>query len=252
MSVEEKIVEYAKKLAGDLTLEKVCIGVGYTGVKLSNGNGGAAYTFRNDLGHSCGVMPRPGYLKGTPVTDVLDWLTGDNIAARSVAMATANALMNQGYEPGEELSVAVHCDKDDVVGMIGWFCPLVRKYQGAKEFYIFEKNMKGIKEGGIEKILPSEKALEILPKCNKVVLTATSFINGTADELLKACNKEAEVTVVGASTPMCMDVLKEYGVTCLAGTQVTDADLLCTILAEGGGGMDMKPATIKLLDIVNR
>ena len=248
MTVEEKLQEYAKSLAGDLTLERVTIGVGYTGVKLSNGNGGAAYTFRNDLGHSCGVMPKPGSLKGTPAVEALDWLTGNNLAARAVAMATANALMNQGYEPGPELSAAVDCKEDDVVGMIGWFCPLVKKYQGAKEFYIFEKNLNGIKEGGIEKILPSEEAFNILPKCNKVVLTATSFINGTADGLLAACKEGAEVTVVGASTPMCMDVLKDYGVTVLAGVEVTDADMLCTILAEGGGGMDMKPATIKLLE----
>lgn len=247
MTVEEKLANEAANRAGDLTLDSVCIGVGYTGVKLSNGNGGASYTFRSQLGHACGVIPEAGELKGIKASEAVKWLLSGNLAKAAIGMATVNAVLNNGYEKGEELSNAVKCESDDVVGMVGWFCPLVKKYQNAKEFYIFEQDPNGVAPVENAEILSEEKAFEILPKCNKVVLTATSFINKTADKLLSCLKDGAEVVIVGASTPIAPTVLKPYGVTLLAGTEITDADKLLTILAQGGGGRDITKASKKLL-----
>ena len=47
---------------------------------------------------------------------------------------------------------------------------------------------------------------------------------------------------------MCPSVLREYGVTMLAGTQITDAVRMFQIVAEGGGGMDLSLASEKLLE----
>lgn len=251
MRVEEKIVEYVKPLAGDLTIENVIIGMAYTGVTLSNGKGGLAFSFRNLMGHTCGVMKKPGTICGTPVTEALDWVMGDNIAAAAIGTACINAILNQGYQVGPEISKTVHCNEDDVVGMVGWFCPLVKKYQNAKEFYIFEQDYKNVKSTGIEQILPDSESVKYLPKCNKVVMTGTSFINKTMDELLSACNPDAEIILVGASTPMCPEVFKDYHVTYLAGAQVTDVEGMMHVVAEGGGGRDLFRISEKLLEKVD-
>lgn len=204
MRVEERIAAYARSCANGLTLDTVCIGVGYTGGMLSDGSGGVSYTFRESLGSSCGVIRQAGKLKGLPA---------------------------------EEL--------------VGWFCPLVWKYQKAKEFYIFERDPLSCVPSGTARRMDSETAYEILPKCTKVVLTGTSFINKTADRLLAACKNAKEIILVGTSTPMCPEVLKEYGVTVLAGTQITDAEQMLRIVAEGGGGMDLSPASEKLLERIS-
>lgn len=251
MRVEERIAAYARSCATGLTLETVCVGVGYTGVILSDGHGGVSYTFRNKLGPTCGVIRQAGKLKGLPAEEVINWMLSDNLAEASVGAAVVNAVLNRGYTRGNNIAEAVECSSDDVVGMIGWFCPLVWKYQEAKKFYIFEQEPESCAPSGKAVIMGEEQAYELLPECTKVVLTGTSFINKTADRLLAACRNAREIILVGASTPMCPAVLKEYGVTVLAGTQISDAPQMMRIIAEGGGGMDLSLASEKLLERIN-
>lgn len=248
MVVEERIVARAKERAGGLTLENLCVGVGYTGVKLSDGSGGVSYTFREELGQGCGVLQNAGRLTGLPVEEVLDWAMSSNLAQAAVGVAAVNALLNRDFEQGPNIAQAVDCQEDDVVGMVGWFCPLVWRYQQAKALYIFEKDPDSASPAGKAQILGADAAYDILPKCNKVVLTGTSFINKTADGLLSACKSAKEIIIVGASTPMCPEVLREYGVTVLAGTRILDADRALRIVAQGGGGMDLSPASAKLFE----
>ena len=248
MRVEEKIAEEAARAAGTLTLDTVCLGVGYTGVRLSDGYGGVSYTFRDELGPSCGVIRNAGTLKGMPASEAVRWMLSKNLAEASVGMAAANAILNRGFQKGKNIAEAVTCDSGDVIGMVGWFCPLVWKFQGAGRFYIFERRPETCAPSGTARILDSEKAQDILPECSKVILTGTSFINGTASGLLAACRNAKEIVIVGASTPMCPGVLREYGVTLLAGTQITDAGRMLRIVAEGGGGMDLSTASEKLLE----
>lgn len=248
MKVEERIRDSAKALTAGVTVERICIGVGYTAVILSDGRGGVSYTFRDALGSSCGVLQGAGKVAGIPAVQALDWIGNPNLARAAIGIATANALFNGRFRRGANIAEAVTCEPDDVVGMIGWFCPLVWKYQEAKSLYIFERHTDGVKPSGKAQILLDDQAYALLPQCNKVVLTGTSFVNGTADELLKACTGAKEIILVGASTPMCPEVLRDYGVTVLAGTAITDAELALRICAEGGGGMDLSPASIKLLE----
>ena len=88
----------------------------------------------------------------------------------------------------------------------------------------------------------------MLPQCDIVVMTGTSFVNQTADAILSCCSRAREVIVVGASTPMCPEILRDAGVTVLAGTRVTDAAAAMRIAAQGGGGMDFFRASMKLLE----
>ncbi len=248
MRVEERIVEEAVKRAGDLSLQEVCIGVGYTGVVLSDGHGGVSYTFRESLGPSCGVIREAGKLRGTPVSEAARWMLSENLAEASVGAAAVNAVLNRGFLPGKNIAEAVSCTEDDVIGMVGWFCPLVWKFQQASRFYLFEQRPETCSPSGIAQIMEADLAPQYLGTCTKVVLTGTSFINGTADGLLAACRGAREIILVGASTPMCPPVLAEYGVTLLAGTQIRDAGRMMRIVAEGGGGMDLSPASEKLLE----
>lgn len=248
MRVEERIVAQAKERAGTLTVEDLCLGVGYTGIKLSDGSGGVSYTFRDSLGEGCGVLPNAGRLIGLPAAEVLDWALSNNLGMAAVGMAAVNALLNRDFSQGPNIAQAVDCAEDDVVGMVGWFCPLVWRYQQAKALYIFERDPASASPAGIARILGAEEAYEILPQCNKVVLTGTSFINKTADDLLKASKNAQEIIIVGASTPMCPEVLRDYGVTVLAGTRIVDADRALRIVAQGGGGMDLSPASEKLFE----
>ncbi len=248
MTVMEKIAECALPRAAGLRLEELAVGVGYTAVRLSDGSGGVAYTFRNELGETCGVLRGAGTLAGTPAETALGWALSRNRAEAALGVATVNALLNRDYERGGNIADAVECSPADTVGMVGWFCPLVWKYSGAGTLHIFERNLRSAGLPGSARAHGEDEEEALLPRCNRIVLTGTCFINGTADRLLELCRGAEELILVGASTPMCPAVLREYGVTVLAGTRILDAAGALRVAAQGGGGMDFGPYAAKLLE----
>lgn len=256
LSLEEKIIENAKQkalqIAGEigheLVVDRLCIGVGYTGIVLSDGHGGVSFTFREELGNSCGVMRSAGHIKGTPVSELMELAASCDMAEAAVGTAAVNAVLNRGFSRGPNISEAMSADSTDTIGMVGWFCPLVRRYQTAGTLYVFEKNPEEYESNQVTKMKSGDEACDILPGCNKIVLTGTSFINKTMESLLKASSGAEEIAIVGASTPMCPEVFREYGVTVLAGSQICDADRMMNIVAEGGGGMDIAASSDKLFE----
>ncbi len=256
LSLEEKIIENAKQKAlqiaeetgRELVVERLCIGVGYTGVVLSDGYGGVSFTFREELGSSCGVLKPAGHIKGTPVSQLMELAASREMAEAAVGTAAVNAVLNRGFSKGPNISEAMSADSSDTIGMVGWFCPLVRRYQTAGTLYVFEKHPEEYESNQVTKMKSGDEACDILPGCNKIVLTGTSFINKTMESLLKASSGAEEIAIVGASTPMCPEVFREYGVTVLAGSQICDAEKMMSIVAEGGGGMDLAAASDKLFE----
>ena len=243
----EEIIAHAAAQAEDLWVTDLVLGVGYTAVRFSPEHCGVCYTFREELGFSCGVLDHAGTYQGRPAIQLLDWAASNNLAQASVGWAAINALLNRGYPEGENIGDAVSCNSQDKVGMIGFFCPLAAKFSRlAKEFYIFEK-----RPAPGANVHNAAEMDELLPQCDIVVLSATSLVNHTAESILALCSNAREIIMVGASTPMAGPILRRYGVTMLAGTEICNGDLALRIVAQGGGGMDLGRAGRKTLLRIN-
>ena len=98
--------------------------------------------------------------------------------------------------------------------------------------------------------LPAAREPELLPQCDLVILSSTTLINKTAEQILGWCTKARQIVMVGATTPMAPEVLRRYGITALAGTKITDADTAMRIVMQGGGAMDLAPASEKLFETI--
>lgn len=217
------------------------IGVGYTGVKLSDNSGGTGFTFRNELGLQNGVMKIAGRLQGMPATEAVEMAMSVNLAEASLGVATINAVLNRDFEQGENALEVIDLRPEDVVGMVGYFFPVAKQLQGkVSKLYIFEKKLTE------PELLPDWAENIYLPQCDAVIITGVTFINKTVDHVLSLCRMAKEIVIMGPSTCMAPEVLGKYGVTVLAGSRVTDADLLLRIIAQGGGGMDINRCTEKL------
>jgi uncharacterized protein (DUF4213/DUF364 family) len=108
--------------------------------------------------------------------------------------------------------------------------------------YVFE--LRAAEGSGL---YPSESIPQYLPKCNVVVLTATSIINHTFDRIIPYCSNAKEVCIMGPSTTLCPEVFCRHHVTLLAGSVIEKTEQALQIVSQGGGTMSMKPAVKQVL-----
>ncbi len=238
-----EIVEHGLKLANQHAAADIRIGLGYTAVRLEDGSCGLAYTLHEKEYESCCVMPDAGKLAGRKASELIPWMISPDVTACAVGLATLNALINPPAAAVESdiLDLLPVCP-DDTVGMIGYFGPLVEPIKKrAQALHIFERRPDPEYE-----ILPESAAQDILPKCQVVILSATTLLNHTIDGLLDLSKAAREIAILGPSTPFLPEIFSRYGVTMLSGLQVANPNQVLQIVSEGGGTRQFGRAVRKL------
>ncbi len=229
----QHLVEYAQQRAGKRVVTDVRIGLCYTAVLLDDGSAGVAYTFKESVPQGCDVFQGVRPISGRPASETLAYLSSSGVLERAVGIATANAVINKPYEafiPGDILQV-LNLQKDDRVGMVGYFAPLVMPLKNlVREVVIFEKVGSGLPD-----VYAEERAYELLPACSLAIITATTLINDTLHRLLDVCKKCREIALVGATTPFAPDIFKPFGITLLSGIVIADPQGILRQVSEGGG-----------------
>ena len=236
----EALKKAALEKTEDIKVTDVRIGLGYTAVQLDTGSVGLAYTFRDKAESGCSVFHGKRPLAGTPARDILQYIASNGLLERTLGLAAANALFNTsdatGAVPGcssadGDLLDVLMLTKDDRVGMVGFFGPLVPVIkQRAGELIIFEENM-----ARADGLCPGSREAELLPTCSVAIITATSIINNSFEHISNAAAKCRIKAVLGPSTPMAPGVFKNYGVTHLSGVIGIDAAEILRVVSEGGG-----------------
>jgi uncharacterized protein (DUF4213/DUF364 family) len=229
----DSLKQYTLKKARSHSVKDIRMGLGYTAAQLENGNTGVAYTFRDSVWDGCSVFTGVRPLAGRTVTELMQYLTSSLSLERTVGLAVANAVLNvdnPAFSEGDILD-CLDITKNDTVGMVGYFAPLVARLQKkAKQLHIVEKI-----PDKAENLLSADKAADILPSCSVVLITATAIINQTFESVISACPNCRVKAVLGASTPLCLEVFKAYGVTLLSGVIVTNPEGILRTVSEGGG-----------------
>ncbi len=239
MKLLEALLDAARAKAGDITVSDVRIGLGYTAVLLDTGNAGVAATLWNAGTGGCSMFQGSRPIASSSVRDVLGYMTSADMLERTVGLAAANALFNTDQARtcagcachGGDLLDVLELGPEDRVGMVGFFGPLVPLIrQRAGELIVFEKNM-----GRADGLAPAEQALKTLPACSVAVITATSIINNTFEQLAAAAASCRAVAVLGPSTPLVPGVLRAHGVTHLSGIIAENPHEILRMVSEAGG-----------------
>jgi len=228
-----RLLTHSLKNCGDLRVADVRIGLCYTAVMLDDGNVGLAYMFRDELLRGCAARTVKQPFAGQGANDILFGITSSDFLKRTVGIAAANAVLNRehpGLIAGDVLDI-IDLQPDDVVGMVGYFGPLVSaiKRKGCR-LLVFEK--KSMKDEGV---YPDEQACALLPECTVALITATSIINATFEALVEAARSCRVRAVLGPSTPLAPEVFAPSGVTLLSGVLVADPGAVLRTVSEGGG-----------------
>jgi hypothetical protein len=236
----KRLTETALLKAGERTISDIRIGLRYTAVLLDDGSCGVAYTYQSGPACGCHVLHDAGHMTGKPVSELIPFLLETNTLRASVGLAAVNAVMNAAnpaYSGGNVVE-ALKITQDDTFGMVGEFKPIRAAVSKMTDgMYIFELNI----EKGPD-LYPEEAIPDYLPKCDVVVVTATSIINHTIDGVLEHCKNARQVCVVGPSTPLDPAAFAGTPVTLLAGSVARDVPQLLQIVSQAGGTMHMKPA----------
>jgi uncharacterized protein (DUF4213/DUF364 family) len=231
-----------------IKVNAVCLGLGFTGVKLSTGHVGLCHSLQSETSAKCcQIVRRAGTLAGTPALSLAEFIESWDIIERVVGAATLNALsqiilarQSQNYEISEgNLIDQIDIGQADTVALVGNIRPIVSVIRSkTRKLYIFER-------GGIvdEDVLPDIACEEFLPKSNVVIITGTAFANGTIDRVLELSSKARYIALIGPSATLVPDPLFERGVSAIAGVIVVDSEKAMQIVAEGGGTPQLKVAT---------
>ncbi len=239
MFIHEKIYEKTVEIAKTLTITDVRIGLGYTIVELESRHWGVSYSFMRELNPAtCTALEDAGSLTGKSADHLIKKIFSYNLLDATLAIATANAILNRPETAKEDADVIDLIQPDDTVVMIGYFSPLVPLIEKkAKKLTICERAPRG-------NSMPDYAAYFELRNCTVALLSATTVINKTVDALLEA--SRARVTaLLGPSTIMDKEIFENTGLTHLCGSYVTDGKAAKRIISEGGGTRKLKPATQK-------
>ena len=126
--------------------------------------------------------------------------------------------------------------------MVGHFEPLVARL---KE-YVHSLTIFDQRTEPNANIRPADQALEALPRCQIALITATTIINHTIDDLLVSAESCREVAIIGPSTPMLSDAFSGTNVTILSGVVVQKPKEVLRVVSEGGGMRQFKPYVRKV------
>ena len=154
--------------------------------------------------------------------------SGDPIE-RAIGCAAINANTNRyelkiTQENGLHLPVA----EEQKIVVVGRFPNLETKIPTA---IVLEKD-----PGPLD--LPETEAINVIPECTQLIITASAWVNGSLHNLLKLV-ENAHVSLIGPGTPL-SPILKQYGINKLAGFIVHKPQELSEMITNGAGVKQFK------------
>jgi uncharacterized protein (DUF4213/DUF364 family) len=185
---------------------------------------GLSSTFREEgSSHDRGVKDVGNLTRKTALA-LAKYAKSKSLLEASIGMATINSLIDIDESKCIEknaFEILLEKGERKNVAVVGHF-PWIPKLRGKiKNLWVLEQRLR---EGDF----PAKEADRILPKCDVVGITGTSFINHTLEGLLNLC-KGAYVLLIGPTSPL-SSILFDYGIDAICGTKVVDtAKVVCSI-----------------------
>jgi uncharacterized protein len=235
----------------DLLIDDLVIGIFFTGVKLSTGHAGVAFTPSGDIPEavccptSAARMPQAGKLEGKRVSEIIDYSLDANVLKSAIGVAALNAVSQVVLEEsaGADYALVKNVDgfdlldikPNEVVSLIGAFTPYIRRLKAmGNPFFIIEKNAQTLRPDELGYFRTEAQTKVTLEESAVVIMTGTAIVNHTIDGVLACINKGQRTAIIGPTASMIPDAFFKRGVHVMAGVRVLDPDLMIKILKQGG------------------
>ena len=235
--IRSRLYERLRGKAEDVYIEEANLGLCYAGVRLRGGGAGVAALLRSRTLQPA-VAGGWGHVRGQRALRVLDFLiSGQDAAERALGLATANAILNPPAPEREADTIDLMAlSSRDRMAMVGFFPPLVERIRRTgSELAVVEED-----EGkpGISEPSAVRKALE---ECTVAVITATTLLNETLEEVLGALGAPRHVALLKPSTPALPNIFRGTPMRHLGGASILEEREVMRVIAAGGGTPVMRP-----------
>lgn len=233
MILNQKLYDIFAERAQKIQVHQLCLGLGYTAVTLSDGGIGLSYTQFEDKS-SCMLLNRHIDYENQPAIKLLEKIKSGHPLERSMALALVNALnYKDALEYPEDIKNKMMFDSFKIgagsrIAMVGFIGPLV--------------DLLGQKKAEVD-ILDSSRAMGEKKKfyarlgswADVLILTSTSILNNTTEEILQNAGPKVKTITLGPSTPMVAAAFEHLPVHILAGTVPVDKENVLKAVRHGMG-----------------
>jgi len=250
-------------------VDDLVIGVFFTGVKLSTGHAGVAFTPISEIPEAvccpttAARMPQAGKLERGPVSEILPYSLDANVLKSAIGVATVNALSQGILESPGETDYQVVKDLDgfdlleiqakETVSLIGAFGPYIRRLKMmGNPFFIIEKNPQTLRADEMKYFRPESQMVSTLERSDVLIMTGTAIVNHTIDSILQSINRGKRTAIIGPTASMVPDAFFERGVQVMAGIRIFAPDLMIKILKQGGSGYHLLQGCSKKMAAIKK
>jgi uncharacterized protein (DUF4213/DUF364 family) len=245
------ITEKSPAPLDEIWVDDLVIGIFFTGVKLSIGHAGAAFTPIGEIPEavccptSAARMPQAGDLEGKTVSEILKYSLDPNVLKSAIGVATLNALSQLVIESDAGLEYQIIKDTDgfdpleiqanETISLIGAFGPYIRRLKMmGNPFFIIEKNPQTLRSDEMKYFKSESEMPSALEKSDVVIMTGTAIVNHTIDNILSFITNGQRTAIIGPTASMIPDAFFKRGVHAMAGVKILNPDLMLKILKQGG------------------
>ncbi|MCD4785777.1 MAG: DUF364 domain-containing protein [Candidatus Eremiobacteraeota bacterium] len=245
----KKLLNLAVPRMKNLKVEDLRIGLGYVALKNSAGGVGLSYVLRDRLPQGCSQLKGSGEYIGADLEDVAKmFMDHGNVLRSSLGLAAINSVSptgENGTTSGDVMEI-LDIKKDEWVGMVGYFAPLVKRINKiTPHLFVIEDKLE-YRKNGTYRIFD-----EIMNNCDVMIITATSLINKTFEEVLSKTEKARKRVLLGPSSPLYRDFFEGMGLDIISGMIVQDTEKVMNIVSQGGGTRDFKNYSKKVNIVMN-
>jgi len=235
----------------EIRVDDLVIGIFFTGLKLSRGGSGVAFTPIGDIPEavccptSAARMPQAGNLDGKPLSEILNYSLDPNVLKSAIGVAAINALSQVIFESVNTYEHTTIQETDgfdlldiqpgETVSLVGAFGPYIRRLRMmGNPFFILEKNPQTLRPDEMKWFRPESERRSPLPRSDVIILTGTAIVNHTIDHILSFATPGIRTAIIGPTASMVPDAFFKRGVQIMAGVRITRPDLMVKILKQGG------------------
>ena len=253
----------------EVSIGDLVIGIFFTGVNLSTGHAGVAFTPIGEIPEAvccpttAARMPEAGSLEGKPLSEILRYSLDRNVLKSAIGVAAMNALSQIVIESedGANDQIIKRADGFDLleiqphetVSLIGAFGPYIRRLKiMGNPFFIIEKSPQTLRADEMKYFKAESEMRSAMGQSSVIIITGTAIVNHTIDTILSSVGDGKRTAIIGPTASMIPDAFFKRGVHVMAGVRILDPDRMIKILKEGGSAYHLLKECSEKIAFVKR